>query len=476
MGGDVIEAGLYLRMSRDAEARGLGIGRQRKDGEALAARLGWPIVKEYCDQDLSASKYSRKPRPGYLQMLQDLQEGAINALVVYDQDRLVRQPKELEELFEVCDRAGAWHIAAVSGEIDVRNSDDLFRARILAAVNAKESDNISRRVRRKQRELAEHGRPHGGPRRYGYRVDFSAIEPDEAAIIREMAHRALAGESLSSLCRELNERGVPTAAGGRWVPATLRRILIGPHVAGLRVYGEQLYPAAWSAILSEDTHHALRVLLTDPQRRTNPLHPTRHLWSGLLFCEHCGKRMYPYYRPAKTRAVKTLRCSRKLGGCGRLARGAEPIETFLEAVLFEMVRRPAFREFLTRRGAPQERPGVLEQIRAVEAFQRENLVAFAAPEPGVWRRSKAEYELIADRLDQQLDLLNRQLRALAVPELPEALTDGDLEAEWPDLPFYARRRVVETLIARVTVLSVGRGCRRLDPNFVRDSMRIDWTF
>ena len=93
----MIQAGLYLRMSRDAEARGLGIGRQRKDGEASAGRLGWPIVQEYSDNDLSASRYSHKPRQGYARMLQDLQEGAINAVVVYDQDRLVRQPKELEE-------------------------------------------------------------------------------------------------------------------------------------------------------------------------------------------------------------------------------------------------------------------------------------------------------------------------------------------------------------------------------------------
>jgi site-specific DNA recombinase len=149
----VIQAGLYLRMSRDAEARGLGIGRQRKDGEALAGRLGWPIVQEYIDNDLSASKYSRRLRPSYLRMLQDLQEGVINAVVVYDQDRLVRQPKELEELLEVCDRARAWHIAAVSGEIDVRNSDDLFRARILATVHAKESDNISRRSAASSRNL-----------------------------------------------------------------------------------------------------------------------------------------------------------------------------------------------------------------------------------------------------------------------------------------------------------------------------------
>jgi site-specific DNA recombinase len=469
----VIQAGLYLRMSRDAEARGLGIGRQRKDGEALATRLGWPIVQEYSDNDLSASRYSHKPRPGYAQMLQDLQEGTINAVLVYDQDRLVRQPKELEELLEVCDRARAWHIAAVSGEIDVRNSDDLFRARILAAVHAKESDNISRRVRRKQQELAEHGRPHGGPRRYGYRRDFSAIEADEGALIQELARRTLAGESLASLCRELNARGIPTTAGGRWSPATLRRILVGPHLAGLRVYGEQLYPAAWPAILSEDTHHALRVLLMDPQRKTNPMHPTRHLWSGFLVCGLCGMRMYAYYRQAKAGPVKTLRCHRRLGGCGRLARGAEPIETFLEAAVFEIVRAPAFARFLARRSlAPSERGELLAQMKVVEALQKENLLAYAAPEPGTRRRSKAEYELIASRLDTQVDLLNRKLRSLSGPELPDALNREDLEQEWPALPFYARRRIVETLVARVTLTAVGRGCRRFDPS----SVQIDWTF
>jgi hypothetical protein len=62
--------------------------------------------------------------------------------------------------------------------------------------------------------------------------------------------------------------------------------------------------------------------------------------------------------------------------------------------------------------------------------------------------------------------------AYAAPELPEAITHGDLEAERPTLPFYARRRIVETLIARVTLLPVGRGCRRFDPN----STRIEWTF
>jgi hypothetical protein len=183
--------------------------------------------------------------------------------------------------------------------------------------------------------------------------------------------------------------------------------------------------------------------------------------------------MYAYYRHAKSGPVKTLRCHRKLGGCGRLARGAEPIETFLEAAVFEMVRRPVFAQFLTRRSTvPEERGALLNQIRAAEALQQENLVAYAAPEPGSRRRTKAEYELIATRLDGQLDLLSKKLRALSAPELPDTLTAGNLEQEWPALPFYARRRIVETLIARVTLLPTGRGCRQFQPS----SVRIDWTF
>jgi hypothetical protein len=154
-----------------------------------------------------------------------------------------------------------------------------------------------------------------------------------------------------------------------------------------------------------------------------------------LICGHCGTQMYAYYRQAKTRPVKTLRCHRKLGGCGRLARGTEPIETFLEAALFEMVRRPAFAQFLTRRSAiPDERGKLLEQIRAVEALQQESLVAYAAPEPGARRRTKAEYELIAARLDDQLNLLNKKIRAVSAPELPDTSPTMTSKTSGPSSP------------------------------------------
>jgi hypothetical protein len=146
-------------------------------------------------------------------------------------------------------------------------------------------------------------------------------------------------------------------------------------------------------------------------------------------------RMYAYYRQAKRGPVKTLRCHRKLGGCGRLARAAEPIETFLETAVFEIVRHPAFTQFLTRRSAvPDERQALLIQIRAIEALQQENLVAYAAPEPGARRRSNGEYELIAARLDGQLNVMNKQLRILSTPELPTSSPTVTLNRHGPRSP------------------------------------------
>ena len=76
-----------------------------EDCRVLAERRQWEIAEEYIDDDISAYS-STKRRPEYRRMLSDIKDGLVNAVVVYDQDRLTRQPAELEEFFVVCDAAG----------------------------------------------------------------------------------------------------------------------------------------------------------------------------------------------------------------------------------------------------------------------------------------------------------------------------------------------------------------------------------
>ena len=100
----MVRAAIYARISSDRDGDHLGVNRQVEDCERLIARKGWEVAERYVDDDVSA--YSGKVRPAYRRMLDDVGGGFLDAVVVWDADRLHRQPKELEEFFEVCKEAG----------------------------------------------------------------------------------------------------------------------------------------------------------------------------------------------------------------------------------------------------------------------------------------------------------------------------------------------------------------------------------
>src|SRR5207248_211564 len=124
--------------------------------------------------------------------------------------------------------------------------------RITGAVARKESDDKSRRIRRKHEELAAAGKPSGGGTRpFGYEADKLTIRPDEAEVIRDCARHVLAGDSLRSICIDLNERGVVTVTGKQWTSQTLRRILMSARISGQREHEREIVAKAqWPAIIT----------------------------------------------------------------------------------------------------------------------------------------------------------------------------------------------------------------------------------
>ena len=152
-------AAIYTRISRDDRGDQLGVMRQEKDCRALAEQKGWPVVQVFSDDDVSA--FVPGKRPQYRELLEAIRVHKVDAVLVYDLDRLHRHPWELEEFFRVVDAAGLTQMASVSGALDLSNDDDRFRARIMGAVSKKSSDDQARRIRRKKDELAERGLPAG---------------------------------------------------------------------------------------------------------------------------------------------------------------------------------------------------------------------------------------------------------------------------------------------------------------------------
>ena len=100
----MIRAGIYARISSDREGDNLAISRQLGDCDTLAAAKGWQVAERYVDADISA--YSRKRRPEYERMLEEIEAGLVEGIVVYHADRLHRHPRELEDFIDLCQRSG----------------------------------------------------------------------------------------------------------------------------------------------------------------------------------------------------------------------------------------------------------------------------------------------------------------------------------------------------------------------------------
>ena len=144
-------AGIYARISSDREGDNLAISRQLADCEQLAGPKGWKVVERYVDSDISA--YSGRRRPEYVRMLDDIEAGVVEAVLVYHADRLHRHPRELEDFIDLCQRTET-KLATVTGDVDLSTHEGQLIARIQGAVARKESDDKSRRIRRKHEELA----------------------------------------------------------------------------------------------------------------------------------------------------------------------------------------------------------------------------------------------------------------------------------------------------------------------------------
>jgi len=425
----------------------------------LVARQGWQVEERYIDDDVSA--YGGKVRPAYRRMLDDLHGGFLDAVVVWDLDRLHRQPRELEEFFDLCKAANVSKLASVGGDVDLSTHDGQFLARILGAVAKKESDDKSRRIRRKHEELAQAGKiAGGGSRPYGYEDDKRTVRESEAVVIRECAARFLAGEALRSVCGGLNDRGVPTSTGGQWQQQTLSRMLRSARISGQREHkGEIVAPAEWPAIISPAETTRIRGLLSDPDRRTNKV-ARRYLLVRLLRCGLCGETLVSRPKQGGARAYQCVK-GPGFSGCGRISVMADPLEHFLvEAVLYRLDSPELAAAMSGKPGNPDaERwQAEIDQSRA----QLDELAAmYGRREIGMteWQAARTPVERRVTDAKKQLGRLTRTT-ALA-GQIGNAT---QLRERWQTLPLTRQHAIVAAVLDHLVVAPGRRGYNRFDPS------------
>jgi hypothetical protein len=216
-------------------------------------------------------------------------------LLVYKVDRYSREPSHIDIL-----KKAGWWVASEYRTYDPTTSDGLKSLRDAASSAEEETKRLSERTLAQRQQAAEAG-VRMGARAFGWGYHSAKgkikkrnkINEAEAALVREGMQRILEGESLASICRDWNARGIQTSRGGPWTTGGLRNVLERWSNAGVRQHrGQPLHgvKVEWEAICDLETLEKVRAKLGAQQRSTTSTRARKHMLSGVLTCE-CGSPM-----------------------------------------------------------------------------------------------------------------------------------------------------------------------------------------
>lgn len=469
-----VQAAIYCRISDDrldGDRRGLGVARQEADCRALCERKGWADPILFVDNDVSAT--SGAPRPAYQELLAAIQAGHVNAVAVWDVDRLTRKVRDLEDLIELFDRYRV-QLASVGGEIDLATEQGRLVARIKGAVARHEAEAMSRRIRRKMLQNALDGLPGpGSVRPFGFEADKVTHRPSEVALVREAVADVISGVSLRSIVLDWRDRGITSTHGNPWTIQALRYMLISGRIAGLRDHHRApVGPAVWDPIITAEERAALLHILGDRARLTTPSRARKHLLVGWLWCGRCGARMRTNNRTRKNaRGERTSSLAyackdRTVGGCGGIAvQKAWLDELVTDAVLRRAVR--VGRSGRSEERAAEKRSRAVARVAALEGRLTDLGREYAAADtPGLATALRAAVAVV----EEELAAARRDATPPARPVGEGPVTLRDLRARWAGLSLLEQREIVAAYVERIEIGPAAGAVRRSTP----DRVTITW--
>jgi site-specific DNA recombinase len=473
----------YVRLSEFGE----NLEDQQRDILADAQRRGDRIVAWFDDNDLaagvasgadnsapsvskrgrgaSASRYGRRKRRGYEAMMRHIRLGhfagqPVDGFFGWHLDRVWRRPKELEELLDLADERGVV-IRTCFGDYDIANAEHRAWLRFGVLINAKSSDDTSRRVKGDERGRAAAGLWHGGRVPYGWRRAEGGglvLEPDEAATVRRIVRWIIKGDSVSAVVRRLNDGGVSGPAGRPWTRQNLTSVAKRWSNAAIRehtprnVMGKPESPtayhkAAWPAIVSVEQVERVRAILGAANRRTTPVgggHTRSYLGTGFLVCGECGAHLKgKSRRDRRGGTVPAYVCA----GCGKVSRKAELIDGLLGEVT---VRR------LSTAGAARPDTDTVEALRetraAIAARQRDLTVRWARGALAQEAYDAGMAVLVEELADADRRLADARTDAPSMPA--DAAT---VKRRWEVATLSQRRAMIKSARFVIVATSVGRG-------------------
>ena len=369
---------LYERLSRDDELQGESnsISNQKQMLEDFARRNGLPNPTHFTDDGISGTRFDR---PGFLAMMEEVEAGRVEAIVIKDMSRLGRDYLKVGQVMEVLRQRGVRLIAINDGVDSLKGDDDFTPFRNI--MNEYCAKDISKKRRIVNKMKGNAGVPLSPPP-YGYIKNpddprFWVVEPEAAEVVRRIYRMALEGYGLAKTAAQLAADGVVnptyywrsrgTSRGGskstveptKWGHTTVKKILTLQEYCGdvinFKSYSKSykmkkrienpeenraIFLNVHEAIIDRQTWEKVQALQKGTRRKKPTVTQEPSVFSGLLKCPECGGNLNFHFNQ-NNHDIKFFSCQNHNSGYRKCSKTHYIRLDFLEQVVLYEVKRLA---------------------------------------------------------------------------------------------------------------------------------------
>ena len=200
-------------------------------------------------------------------LLEDIEKGLVNCVVVYKTDRLSRSLADFMKLMAIFERYGVTFIS-VTQHFNTTTSMGRFTLNILLSFGQFERELTGERIRDKFLASRKRGIFMGGPVPLGYLVKDRklVIREDEAKTVRMVFERFVSLGSATQLAQRLDSEGVLTRSGKKFDKGVIYKLLNNQIYIGLAVHKGEAYDGEHEGIVPlaiwDKVHAFLKTQLT----------------------------------------------------------------------------------------------------------------------------------------------------------------------------------------------------------------------
>ena len=335
---------LYERLSRDDELQGESnsISNQKQMLEDFARRNGLPNPTHFTDDGISGTRFDR---PGFLAMMEEVEAGRVEAIVIKDMSRLGRDYLKVGQVMEVLRQRGVRLIAINDGVDSLKGDDDFTPFRNI--MNEFYARDTSRKIRSVFKAKGMSGKHLTGTVNYGYLWDEKRehwlVDEEAAEVVRRIFSLTLEGYGPYQIACKLSadrieipvvhlarfnegvNRSKPVKDPYGWGSSTIVNILKKREYLGHTINFKPrkhikdknpppvsedewtIYENTHEAIIDQQTFDLVQKIRSNVRRYPNGWGEAAPL-TGLLYCADCGGKMY-VHRTNNGKRISQYTCS-----------------------------------------------------------------------------------------------------------------------------------------------------------------------